>query len=188
MKIHIITPCSRPYNLKKLYESIDFSCEWWIIFDSKTFQFQDFKPKNGIEVEINYGAIAGGVAGKSQINFALDRITSGWVYVLDDDNLVHPDFKHLLKWDEFTGGAQGIIFSQQLSEGAVRHNHAGNIKICQIDQAQFLLKRSLIGDRRYLNSYEADGMFISKLYRENPGKFIITNEVLSYYNRLTWKK
>jgi len=187
MKIHIITPCSRPYNLKKLYESIDFSCEWWIIFDSKTFQFQDFKPKDGIEVEINYGAIAGGVAGKNQINFALDRITSGWVYVLDDDNLLHPDLpKFLETFDDKK--YQGLIFSQEVSKGVFRHNHSGNIKVCQIDQAQFLLKRSLIGDHRYLNSYEADGMFISKLYRENPGKFIITNEVLSYYNRLTWKK
>lgn len=192
MTIHIITPCSRPENLQRIFESINIDCYWWIVFDRETIPEIKLKNVNECNVDVKLMAIKGGVVGKKQINHALDQINNGWVYVLDDDNLLHPRFKMFIKtFESFVLNykkhrIEGVIFSQELSPGVVRHNNSENIKVCQIDQAQFLLKRTLIKDNRYQNSYEADGLFISKFYKENKDKFIITNAVLSYYNRLKW--
>jgi len=193
--IKIITPCSRENNLILLFNSINFSCDWYIVFDKThdeaisiidrdEFSFLD-KPW----IHVKY--TKGGVSGNKQRNLALEEISNGWLYFLDDDNLVHPDFFKVA--DEIISNnnkLKCIFFSQVKNEkGEIRGVEPNHVRVNFIDQAQFLIERSLIGELRYEQKYEADGIFIQNIFRNNdPGLFCFhNNPVVTYYNRLNYK-
>ncbi|HRY32088.1 MAG TPA: hypothetical protein P5531_03875 [Bacteroidales bacterium] len=190
MNLIIITPCSRPENLLSMRASLSkIPCEWVICYDTRNgHQPQRFAHSNWI-YEIKE---PGGVSGNAQRNAILDFLVcermQGWVYCLDDDNLMHPDFYKV--WEAYRGmnNIRGMIFGQELPDGGFRINTPDNIKVCHIDQAQYCLHTDLIGSKRYIQKYEADGHFIEELYRENPGSFVILPQIASYYNRLKWNK
>lgn len=49
--------------------------------------------------------------------------------------------------------------------------------------AQFLINSVLIKNNRFeINEYVSDGIFITKIYYENPNDFYIIDEILCYYN------
>ena len=70
---------------------------------------------------------------------------------------------------------------------------ANNVAYGLIDVAQFTLKRKLIGSTRFdLYNYAADGIFIESIFKgkdnngkENRNKFVITDDILCYYNKVT---
>ncbi len=179
MKLTIITACSRPNNLKKIKESINVKCEWIIVYDSSD-PIKNFEEKWITEINIK-----GGVVGAKQKNFGLDyAFSTDYVYFLDDDNLLHSDFYKLLeivKKERYLG----YIFAQNLGE-TIRL--PGIIKVCHVDLAQYLLRRDLIGDVRFNQSYECDGHLIEEIYRNNSDKILLLKDTYSYYNRLTWEK
>ena len=53
LKITVITPCTRPGNLKKIYESLNFDyiCEWIIVYDGNKIESNPhiFQENNKIE-------------------------------------------------------------------------------------------------------------------------------------------
>ena len=111
-KLAIITPCSRPWNLDRIRESICFDDDvlhaWIIVHD--TDAAASFKPHFSppspkiVEVAAPTRASEGHVGGGNhQRNVGLDLLLSptpdgevkpfdGLVYFLDDDNIVHPNF------------------------------------------------------------------------------------------------
>lgn len=163
--ITIITPCSREENLPLLYDSIvspttiNTKVEWIIVQDLERSTLRPLFPTQRWIKLLN---IDGGVAGKRQINHALDILAKegkkSWIYVLDDDNLLHPDFYRIIEQAFSTfPDARAFTFSQELPDGSVR---CGNeIQVCHIDQAQYLIHTDLIKDKRYIQQYEADGFF-----------------------------
>jgi hypothetical protein len=95
--VSIITACSRPQNLKQIYDSIDFSLveKWYIIYDtskSRTYDFQFGQEPKIMELTCDKE----GYAGHPQINKALELINDGFVYIMDDDNIFHKKFWTLL--------------------------------------------------------------------------------------------
>ncbi len=178
MKLTIITPCSRPENLQKIKESINVKCTWIICYDSDK-EIKNFDDDWIIEIFTK-----GGIAGKKQVNHALDYVDKdSWVYVLDDDNLLHHKFNIDL-FSRLSFYYNGFIFSQELPDGSIRIPSKDNIKVCHVDQAQYLLHMSLIGEKRFIQQYEADGIFIEQIYNEHADKILVTSEVLCYYNKL----
>mmetsp|Transcript_9104 Transcript_9104/g.17048 ORF Transcript_9104/g.17048 Transcript_9104/m.17048 type:complete len:148 (+) Transcript_9104:350-793(+) len=119
---------------------------WWIIYDAQVVQKTDFVPCDRLNTKQFFHRCPGSVAGKAQVNRALDEIFDGYVYVLDDDNQLHPSILTL----ELNRRSDGYVFQQELPRGGVR-------PICletsKIDQAQFLLHRCIIGDIRYPLAY-----------------------------------
>ena len=177
MNLTIITPCSRPENLQKVKESITITCTWIIVYDSER-PIEQFSDEKWI-IETN---VKGGISGNLQRNLAFDYVElNDWVYFLDDDNLLHPDFYKLCI---FPQRSMGYIFGQDLGNGQLRIPNKDNIKVGHIDQAQYLLHMSLIGKSRFLQVYEADGYFIQDIYRKHSNEINISEAVLSYYNKL----
>lgn len=182
----IITPCSRPNNLEKLKYSIDklkrslknkVHIDWLIVYDSDIIE-----TRYAMFDYISEYATEGGIAGKMQINLGLDELfDDDLVYILDDDNIIHPNFKNLfnIKTDKL-----GFIFGQDLLGENYRVPLNDNIKVGKIDQAQFVLSMQLIKDKRYIQKYEADGYFIEEIYKEHSDKILIIPEIMSYYNKL----
>jgi hypothetical protein len=189
----IITPCSRPQNLPAMALSINHALAHWIIIHDAS-EVPGDAPIYPNTVHI---AVKGGVMGNLQRNTALDLIkTPAWLYVLDDDNIIHPDFMtgfiNLLH--QHRSHARGFIFAQympkywptpeSIPEPRTRVITADLVREGEIDQAQFIIHTDLIGTTRYQQKYSADGIFIETIYKQYPQRFVITPQVLAYYNFL----
>ena len=194
IRLAILTACSRPANLLKLKESVipaleAFDLTWHIVGQHPGWEGN--LPKDFLQPFIKLSTFTGeSVAGKGQINSVMSSLTDNeWIYVLDDDNVLHPDFCYgVRKLMLEKPNAQGLLLSQldPRVSGGVRHASPGleNIKVCLIDQAQFVLKKSLIGNELYANSYSGDGELIEKIYSRNSPLFAHSSAPLSYYNKL----
>jgi hypothetical protein len=180
--ISIITPCSRPNNLGLIKNSINFPCNWYIVYDLEN-------PINIFSEDwIHELHIKGGVSGNLQRNMALDTIPENqWVYVLDDDNLIHPNMYSALSEVYISNSAvKAIVFSQLMSPSSIRNVSPDTIKVCKIDQAQYIVSKELIRDLRYQQTYIADGYFIEELYNKHKNDFALIQKPICYYNKLKW--
>ena len=196
--LHVITPCSRPENLPVLASSmvagnVYFKLHWWVVPDpilndvvsaGCTFAYGELHlcklPK---KKQLDC------VAGKAQVNHALDLIQARptaeeWVWVLDDDNVAHPDFFRSLRTATLDDDVKAVAFAQLSKSGGVRAVAPTAMKECSVDQAQFVLRRDLIGDARYLLKYTADGEFAERLHWRDPAAWQFCNEPVTYYNWL----
>jgi len=195
-KIQIITRCSRLSNLKQIYKSIfstdKFEINWYLIFDTN---FVDSLPIDLItyldapNVFISYEKSEGQDHGHQMINSIIDNIESGWIYVLDDDNIIHEDFyEKIFECMNDNPKSKGFIFEQKIGgidfTGLdVRPCGEDLVVVSKIDMAQFILKRDLIGDDRIPKGYYVgDGMFIEELFKKTKKDFYFINQILCYYN------
>ena len=180
----IITPCCRQANIPKLYDSIMFDKihQWIIVYDTtkdRTYEKIYADEPKIMEVE----CADPGCSGNSQRNYGLKLATDGFIYFLDDDNIIHPEFWNLV--DSFNP-AYFYTFSQ-----IRKHNgqilHGNNIARCKIDTAMFVVHKHHIGDIQWrINEYTADGYFICDITAApaNAGRHRFLNVVASYYNFL----
>lgn len=178
--LSIITACSRPQNLKQIYDSIDFSLvtKWYIVYDTSRGRTYTFL-KETEEAIVQLTCNKEGFAGHPQINMALEHIKEGFVYVMDDDNIFHKNFWKLFKtldpefvytWD------QNRIQEERILKG-------GRIEEKKIDTSQFIVPRNLIGSIRWVVHRAAgDFRFISQIYKAHEEKFKYIPEVACYHN------
>src|SRR5213075_1536851 len=90
--LHVVTPCARIGNLSRIAESIraasvpdSVRLHWLVVLDDRFDIDPASAPIDSAQVEICRDTT--GVAGHAQRNYALERIDSGWVVFVDDDNL-----------------------------------------------------------------------------------------------------
>jgi len=203
MKVHIITRCTRPENLLKVKESIKSSIiehvniVWHVLFDTskvKNINTSIIQNIDDIDIETKtyFWDSMPGDMGHQLINRIISIVDDKeWIYVLDDDNEMHPDlFKEILfKVNE----ADGFIFSQYIGSTdfsglEIREALPQNVKVGHIDMAQFILRKKLINHHRLVPmQYTADGIFIQTLYDENVDSFIFIDKILCTYNSLSIK-
>ena len=182
--ITIITACTRPENLYKLKESIDFTkvCEWIIVYDDLKINFQKKLFENDEKIsEYNFSSKQTSLAGHAQRNYALSVLKNkeSYIYYLDDDNIIHPDFfkLSLLKDKIYT-------FNQSDKNDLLRLR-GNRIKPDHIDTAMFLVYYPLVKDISWIiDKYNADGYYINNIYLQNKEKHIYINKTLCYYNFL----
>jgi len=179
MFINIITPCSRPDNIKKIFKSICIPLQnyhWYIVMD------MDFIPAN-LPVSSNITYIpyrdVNSLAGNSQRNFALELISDDYVYFLDDDTIMHSDF-----WNTLNGCQSDIIvFNQAFKDGSLRL-FGGHVGPNVVDTGNVLMRRDIIGNIRWdVKNYNADGYFLMDVNKMTKSKKYIP-KILSYYNKL----
>jgi len=175
MFINIITPCSRPQNLKVISKSINIPKEnyrWLVVFDGLEI------PEVPDNCEAYCVKDTNSVYGNAQRNFALDLVTKGHVYFNDDDTTIHPEL-----WDEVKDKeADFISFKQSNKDGSIRLE--GNEIIPNfIDSHNFIVSVKCISTRWELNRYDADGVFAVECYNNAKEKLYIP-KVLSIYNSL----
>lgn len=186
---HIITPCSRPDNLQLLYNNINAirkDVVWHICFDTNRVSEAD---RNRIKNELTDDWIRFYTAstdyapnpGKSQINFVLTHIRlglfgHGFVYVLDDDNLLPYDF---FKY-EYDENESLIYLLPQYDNDNVRQP---NPVVNQIDQAQLVIHSKV--HYYYDLYYNGDGTMIEKLCKTESYKNLFYP--IAYYNKLVNK-
>jgi len=194
--IHIITRCTRFSHLaeikKTVFNTDKFNVTWYIIFDTNVIQevsVETIMLLNEEQIKTTYRKSDDGDHGHQLINDTIDSIKDGWVYVVDDDNIIHENFyERVYQIIKENKKSTGIIFEQKVggidfTKLDIRECGKDLVKVGKIDMAQFLLRRDLIGNYRIPKGhYVGDGMFIEEIFNENEKKFVFVNEVLCYYN------
>ena len=178
--ITVITPCYRQENLEVIYKSLNFDyiCEWIIVYDTKCRTFEKmFENECSIS---EYFHTSDGISGNPQRNYGLSKVKNkyGYIYFLDDDNIIHPDFYSI----ELTPNKM-YTFNQE-HNGKLRLK-GYKIKINNIDTAMLLISYQLITDIFWnVGSYSADGEFIVDCYLRNKRVWKYIDKILCYYNKL----
>jgi len=181
MKITIITPCSRPQNLQDIFASLNFEYieKWIIVYDTtnnRTYTKQFSEHPSILEEE----CCDPGVTGNAQRNHGLRIVKEGFVYFLDDDNIVHPDLwaviptldeDYFYTWDQNTFD---------------RYIEGHTINTGCIDTSMFIVPKKICKNLKWLtfDRYFADAFFIKTIYEHNANKHIYIPKTLCYYNRL----
>lgn len=183
--LNIVTPCTRPQNLHKIAESINIPwrmLRWLVVFDAKQPQTPLSLPK---KAEVYYHP-DNSKSGNGQRNFALDIITrnppqnkfNNYVYFLDDDTLMHPDFYKTINGLK----NQFIHFDQQNPDGTKRIG--GTVAVNKIDSGNAVVALALIQNTRWRSDlYNADGVFLKALADKTNDQLYIP-KTLSTYNAL----
>jgi glycosyltransferase involved in cell wall biosynthesis len=199
MKISIITRCTRTGNLEIVKESIfknvpDIcNIDWHIVFDTQILKDIDAELLNRLsEDNIHFHFRKGDGWGLKQLNPLIQKI-DGWIYHLDDDNILHEDFYQKVS-QAISNNVEclGLIFSQKVggidfSGVDVREADPKNVVVQKIDLAQWLIHSKLHSNNYYGSGYRADGEFIESLYKKNPDSFVFIKDILCYYNALEKK-
>ena len=180
--INIITPCSRQDNLDIIVKSINFDLinKWYIVYDTSKNRSYTKKFVDNPKIEEHFCSDNCAV-GNSQRNFGLDLVKDGFVYFLDDDNIIHPEFWNIIPTLDIN---YYYTFDQQrLYEGRILYGN--RIKINYIDTAQYIIPKHLIKNLRWdIYKYEADGIFIIMINNLYPKKHKYISKIASYYNYL----
>jgi hypothetical protein len=146
--LHVITPVSRPENLPLLAQSLrgllSIPWRWWVVFDRAVANLPPQPPDLPVAYW-DYGQESHSVAGYSLRNECLERINSGWVYFLDDDNLIYPHFEivFLLARRSFPQG-QWFIFRQVRRDGSIYLRPQCPPQVNAVDIGQCVLRRDLV--------------------------------------------
>jgi len=170
MNLHILTACTRPNNLYALSLSIEHAarqgCDltWHVRFDPE----------------------CQAVGGQWLKNQMLDEITDGWVYILDDDNVLHPDLLGALA-DYLTDRVDVglVVCAQQHRNGYVRRPHRGMLRQTHVDAGQVVIRRAALGALRIPEHYCGDGQFVEEFASTlRNDQIVYIPEVTTYYNWL----
>ena len=132
---------------------------------------------------IAYPTNSGGCSGNIQRNHGLKFIKDGFVYFLDDDNIVHPN---MFKRFENEREDLAYVVNQIHKDGRVRlFAHPINMKVGGVDTAQFLIPSYMIKNRIWEPyNYCADGVLFPQIFQDHKPGFKFLQENLSYYNYL----
>jgi hypothetical protein len=172
MFINIITPCSRPYNLKAISESIknhlpEGSYRWITVCDSIWLPKADLIPDN---CEIYNTSNYLSRCGNAQRNYAIDLVKDGYLYFNDDDTEIHPDL-----WENVKDLTEDfILFQQTYADSDKIRNDAEHVAVYKIDSHNFLVNHKVVGDIRWeLNKPDrtgldvADGLFAVAVFSKS---------------------
>jgi len=210
--ITIITPCFRQKNIPFLYESIQFNKidKWIIVYDtSKNREYKKLYENNPKILEVYCNDP--GISGNPQRNCGINLVEDGFIYFLDDDNIIHPEFwnisdtfdsNYFYTFDQIRNDNMRNILQPQFWKKIDSTNNnnpldpytfgyilfGNTIKLKHIDTAMYIVHKKMIKNILWnLNRYDSDGIFICDVFKENVNSHKYINKVCSYYNYLITK-
>lgn len=179
MFLNIITPCSRPENLKKISESINIPREnyrWIVVCDSLNLPENELIPDN---CEIYFHKNTNSISGNAQRNYAIDMVKEGHVYFNDDDTIIHQEL-----WENIKELSDDFIHFQQLHKHGTIRLTTEKVGVNHIDSHNFIVSVDLINDTKFiLDVYQADGYFAEECYKKSK-TYKKIDKPLSIYNLL----
>jgi len=209
--INIVTPLSRIENLETLYENFINSISnkniekinWIIVGDYNLYNAENYKKIKESDICIDsilihfwWSDYKNAFVGHAHRNFFLKEIKTksafkkenNYVYFLDDDTILHPEFLENVIPILENEAPEILIFGQNNKDNSVRLLPSyENIKVGHIDMGQYIFKTNTLPNhiRFKEDNYCADGIFIEELFKHHgPEKTKILNKQLSFYNFL----
>lgn len=191
MKLSIITPCSRPYNLPVIYKSIcntkeHFdSIEWIIVYDSEKKDERIKVYEDQVEIKLfNYIRQEGDPMAALIRNVGLKQVTGDLIIYLDDDNIVHPLlFQYIKKYYEYGKILVFNCLNEDLST-RMQSININELRLGYLDTAQFIIP-SIYKDIEWSKEeYYSDETPYLKAIINKYGKdvFKCINQVVTYRN------
>lgn len=181
-KVFIVTPSRRPFNLDFIEKTIPNECEWVVVFDKTV------KNNHQIEKATVIKSNETGFWGNPNRNIGLEYIKNNlnpsdndWIYILDDDNIIHPEWwshiqSHLDSSDSI------ITWGQTWVTGEPRTEPTSKPKIATIDTSQYMVRWNVAKNLRFEHIYEADGIYAEEAAKRGTVKKL--DQYLGYYNFL----
>ncbi len=186
----IITPCCRPENLHKLFNSIQFDKieKWIIVYDISNNRTYSKIYNNDKIIEVEYQEEKS-VFGHGQRNYGMSLVSNGFIYFLDDDTIIHSKF-----WDivEEIKDKKNIIVSFDQHNKFFKNELLPGDKLFphQIDSASYIIDKSLIGDKKFnIELYYSDGLFVYEVSQSTHPEYkhIYFPFIACYYNYLKYE-
>jgi O-antigen biosynthesis protein len=209
MKFYIITRCTRLGNIETLKEDIftksavlDIPLEWHIVFDTKILKDIDAELLSRLyncwsdtqSVKLHFSPSDGW--GLTHLNRIIEQFEEGWVYHLDDDNLLPEGFFGNITAEMGKGeNSDALVYICNQYVGGkdftgldIREATPENVKVRGIDLAQWIVHTKIHNEYgyKYGSGYTADGEFIESVFA-NPvlkPKFRFVPEIVTNYNYL----
>jgi hypothetical protein len=176
-----MTPCSRVENLSKIKPTIPYQCTWVVFFDKKVGNVDDCIGDICIHSE-NTG-FYGNPLRNEFLDMFQDKFTDeDWVYILDDDNIIHPEWYSTISTlvENNDKEINFINWGQVDSLPPTKNPKIGNI-----DTASFMYKPNYFRNIRYSMEYTSDGKIAAEIYKVS--KPLTLMKYLCYYNFLNPK-
>lgn len=178
--LNIITPCSRPENLRTIERYIKIpkpNFRWIIVFDAHAIP-NVYIPKIA---EAYAHKQEKSVVGHAQRNFAMDIVDKGYIYFNDDDTIVQPALWPNI--EDYLGEYDFISFDQANKDRSMRLI-GSTVQANRIDSHNFIVSYEISKNIRWhIDRYNADGFFAEDCYKVASKKLYI-NKTLSVYNLL----
>jgi glycosyltransferase involved in cell wall biosynthesis len=181
-KVFIVTPSRRPFNLEFIAETVPQECEWVVVFDKTV------KNEHIVENATVIHSQDTGFWGNPNRNIGLEYIKNNfhpsdndWIYILDDDNVIHPEW-----WSNIQlhlNSTESIItWGQVWASGQPRTEPTDTPKIATIDTSQYMVRWNVAKNLRFEHIYEADGIYAEEASKLGSVKKL--DQYLGYYNFL----
>lgn len=191
MLFHVITRCTRPENLKKIYKSFNGydNLKWTVVFDGSFLAELDLEllgwlTKVGASYRLFYSTKGSYLY--PQINDIVSSNKGLWNILIDDDNIVHPDyFSSLESLIQGNTTSSVFIYNQVLEDDSIRLCSPEATVVGSIDLAQFTFHSEVMELASFGAGYCGDGEFIEELHKRVPEDFMFIDKNLCYYNYLT---
>lgn len=181
-KVFIVTPSRRPFNLEFIAKTIPQECEWVVVFDNTV------KNEHTVENATVIKSNETGFWGNPNRNIGLEYIKNNlnpsdndWIYILDDDNAIHPDW-----WSNIQHNLNStdsiITWGQVWASGEPRTAPTDTPRIATIDTSQYMVRWNVAKNLRFEHIYEADGIYAEEAAKQGSVKKL--DQYLGYYNFL----
>ena len=188
---HVITRCTRPDNLKKIHSSFNGydRLKWTVVFDGSCLaeielELLGWLTKVGASYRIFYSKKGSYLY--PEMNKVISSNKGLWNILIDDDNIVHPDyFSSLESLIQGNTTSNIFVYNQVLEDDSIRLCSPENTVVSKIDLAQFTFHSEVMNLTSFKAGYCGDGEFIEELYKRVPEDFRFIDKELCYYNYLT---
>lgn len=191
-EVTIITPCSRPQNLVRIWHSMrtqqGLQFRWLIVRDADKLRWPwEIEQDRRIEM---LGKYTGGVCGNPQRNLALEATQGygGWLYFLDDDNGLPPNFMSAMGYAiDYNPQAKLFVLQQALfhhiNRGVVKRHTPETYQALGGDTGTFFARRELYDGLEWENHSGSDGAMSKALFAKcEPGEAVFLEEPIAFYN------
>ena len=193
MRLHVITRCTRPENLRAVHKSFgENRVIWHVVFDTSAIGSIDAEllfwlHSVATNVKFLKGEQGSYMYPLMNMIVDLDIPKNRWVTLIDDDNIMHPDYYEALR-EVDADKYLAVCYHQQvdIARNSIRIAQQGNTIVGGIDLAQYTFKSNVIQEdiATFKAGYCGDGEFIQELHSKHPDKFLFIDKILSHYNYL----
>lgn len=198
--LNIITAVSRELNIYSIEHELrkikNLDVRWYLIYDGISMT----SLKIPEDIKYYHAEISNpkkrDSSGAVQKNIALSKITEGWIYVLDDDNSIHPNFaKEFLNATKKYPNKKAFVFSQvnyknevMISSIAVKETTTKMpFENWAVDAGGYVVHYDLVKktNAKYLEfSHESDRHFWKFIVKNHLDEIEFINKPCFFYNAL----
>jgi GT2 family glycosyltransferase len=196
-RLAIITPLTRPDNLPQMLASIEplkqcfDAVGWYVCADAGVLHEYRLPLRCTADwVMAACVEVPGSVYGNGQRDWCVDRAREDgakWIYALDDDTIIHPDFGQAIGKLLRDSSPKVIAFASVKPDGSIYFACPGHsVRNGQIDCGQVCYRADIVGRWMETNRYESDYDVINAAYATcHRGHGLYQDQrSLAYYNYL----